>query len=185
MQHRFPAERPVQLYVELRSGDLTVNARDVDHVVVDVEGDRDQDVHVQASDDRVNVVEPKHTGFSLNRDRLSVTVTVPVASTLVAKLGSASVRTVGPLALARVNTASGDITLDEVAGPTKVRTGSGQISLRSAEGGADIKAGSGDIRIEEIEGDGNLVTGSGDVLVSRAGGRLNAKSGSGDLVIED
>src|SRR3712207_8377031 len=80
MLHEIPAPRPVEAYVELRSGDLEVTAAEVDVATVELTGSRADSVVVDSRDDRVSVVEPHRTGFLAGRGDLRVRLTVPTGS---------------------------------------------------------------------------------------------------------
>jgi DUF4097 and DUF4098 domain-containing protein YvlB len=184
MQHEFPASGPQHLYVELQSGDLDVIAVRTDRVTVDVVGDEDDTVLVEQEGDRVSVVGQRRTGFLLLQRRgVTVTVTAPEDSSLVTKLGSATVRTQGRLGEVRVSTGSGDVMLEEAAASAVVKTGSGAIRARVFGAAAHLQTGSGSITVEELHGDAQLTTGSGDIEVTWAARPVSLKSGSGDLTL--
>src|SRR5690349_24129449 len=111
MRHEIPAPRPVEAYVELRSGDLTVTATQTDQVVIEVTGSRADSVVVEAEDDRVSVVEPRRSGFLSGRGDLHVTLVVPELSGLASKLGSSTVRATGNLGAVRISSGAGNIAL--------------------------------------------------------------------------
>ena len=131
MKHEFPVSGPVEAYVELRSGDLTVHAAAADTVSVEVTGSRSDSVAVEAHGDRIRVVEPQRTGFLSGRGDLHVVVTVPDGSELSTKLGSASVRVTGTLGEVQIKSGAGDIHLGTVTGPALVKAGSGDITVES------------------------------------------------------
>ena len=185
MRHENPATGPVEAYVELQSGDVRITARPTDHVVVEVTGSRADSVVVEMHDDRLSVVEPSRTGFLSGRGDLHVALTIPDRSTLVGKLGSATVRGTGELASVRLNTGAGDVTLGPVAGAARLKTGAGDISIESVGADSEIKAGAGTITIGEVHGSTQLKTGAGSIDVGRATAPVTLKSGSGDLSVRD
>jgi DUF4097 and DUF4098 domain-containing protein YvlB len=183
MQHQFRGTVPQHLYVELQVGDVTVTATDTDLVTVEIADSDAGLVTVEQQGDRVSVVGQRRGGFFVSNRGVGVTVTAPAGSDLVTKLGSATVRTHGPLSELRVSTGSGEVTLDEVTGNAVVKTGSGSIHARRLGGAARLKAGSGTIRVGHLGADGQLTTGSGDIEVERAATSASLKSGSGDLTV--
>jgi hypothetical protein len=184
MSHEFPADGPQQIHVELHSGDLTVVAQAVDQVTVEVAGGGADEVVVERRGDDIAVVAPRRTGFLSPRPRLSVTVTAPVGSHLVARLGSAGVTTTGRLGAVRIVTGSGEVSVGEVE-QALVKTGSGDIRVLDVGGECELKAGSGEISVGHLSGSAHLVTGSGGIRVGHAAAPVSLKSGSGDLVVDD
>jgi DUF4097 and DUF4098 domain-containing protein YvlB len=190
MQKTFTTPHPVSLFVELRSGDLTVVTAETDETVVDVtvpHGD-DDDVSVEQRGDDISVV-ARHGGrgglFGASRDQVHVRVTVPHDSRLLTKLGSADVRVEGRLGETTLKSGSGDITLDELGAKTFVETGSGDLQIGSATGPLQVKCGSGQVTVERLGGPAQISTGSGDVLVGTALEAISVKSGSGDLRVRE
>lgn len=103
-----------------------------------------------------------------------------------AKLQSAS----GDVTIARclddceIRTASGDFRLDDVGGGLRVSSGSGDIDVDGPIGGdADLKSGSGDIEVASVGGTLKATTGSGDLTVGEVRGPAAARSGSGDVAL--
>jgi DUF4097 and DUF4098 domain-containing protein YvlB len=180
--HRFHTPQPVQLYVELGSGSIAIQADDTTESHVAVSG-RDADrVLVDLDGDRLSVVAPKDRSGFLGGDRkLDLTITVPTDSGLQVKTGSADLAARGRYAATHVRSGSGDVVVDEIGGPGLVETGSGDIRLHAAAQELRIKSGSGDVVIDRSAADVSISTGSGDVQLGTTGGRAAVKTGSGDL----
>ncbi len=102
MHRTFAAPEPQNLFVELPSGALSVTAAEVDAVDVEVTGRRADEVTIEHTDDQVNVIAPRGLGFLGSSADLSVTVTAPRGSSLVAKLGSARLSGRGTLGAVQV-----------------------------------------------------------------------------------
>jgi DUF4097 and DUF4098 domain-containing protein YvlB len=82
----------------------------------------------------------------------------------------------------QVKSGSGDVTLDRVHAPVQVATGSGDVVVVSADGPVTVKSGSGDARVRETHRDVSLTTASGDVVVDLAHrGQVSAHNVSGDI----
>ena len=182
MHHEFEAAGPQQAHVELQSGEVEVEAGAQPVLVVDVEGDRAEEVTVERTDSGVSVLGPRRAGFFSSRSDLRVRLRLPVGSDLSTKLGSAGLVGRGRLGAVRLSTGSGDIELEDVRSAS-VRTGSGDIVMGDIEADADLKAGSGDVRLRSVGGATRVVTGSGNVEIGDGQGALSLKSGSGDLAV--
>ncbi len=183
MQHEFPVTGPQRLYIELQSGSVDVTAAPGDTVTVQLSGSGADTVRVEQTEDGVSVVGARRSGFFADRHDVAVTVVAPVGSSLVTKVGSATVRTQGSLGEVRISTGSGEVELDEVTHGAVVTAGSGSITAQALGSAASLKAGSGDIRVGQLAGDSELVTGSGNILVDRASATVSLKTGSGDLTV--
>lgn len=184
MERIFDTPGPIELYAELGKGSLTVNASDTARTVVTVTGRRADEVEVGQSGDQVAVVAPRSNGIFGDDSRLDVTVSLPTASRLVTKTGSANQTTTGELASVRVKTGSGDVDIETVTAPSALESGSGDVTVGHA-GEIRFKSGSGDIRLRHLAGDCSVSTGSGDVSIGTAEGRVQTKSGSGDLQVAE
>ena len=180
--YQFETHQPVQLYVELGAGTVSVQAEETTESRVQVTG-RDADrVVVELEGDHLNVVAPKdRTGFLSGDRKLDVRITVPTDSRLQAKSGSADVAARGRYSAAHVRTGSGDVSVDACDAATLVETGSGNIRLRSADGPLRVKSGSGDVVVDHTGDAVSVSTGSGDVQLGASDGPVQVKTGSGDL----
>jgi DUF4097 and DUF4098 domain-containing protein YvlB len=190
MQRRFHTPDPVNLYVELRSGDLVVTARDGNETLVDVLGHDGDDSHAVSVDqhgDTISVVgiAGRQGFFGSSQQRLTVHVTVPTDSRLTTKLGSADLRAEGRLAGGLLKTGSGDVRADELSGETVVETGSGDVWIDAAAGSLRVKCGSGDVAIERLDAPAEISTGSGDIIVGAASAAISLKSGSGTARVRE
>jgi DUF4097 and DUF4098 domain-containing protein YvlB len=184
MQRTFTTEQPVSLYVELRSGDLVVSARDTTETVVDVTGSNTDDprtVSIEQRGDDIVVVAlaGRHGFFGSSQQQLSVHVTVPTDSRVTTKLGSADLRADGRLGDSLLRTGSGETRIAGLGGSGVVEAGSGDITIDSAAGSLRVKCGSGDVTVERLDGPAEISTGSGDVTVGTATAPISVKSGSG------
>ena len=182
MERTFDTPNPVNLYVELGSGSVDVTATEVTTTEVVALGEHADEVRIDREGDRISVIGPKGRGGFFGGDpKIDLRITVPTASELVSKTGSADQRTAGTLALVKAKSGSGDIAVARVSGATVVDTGSGDITVNDA--GADLRAksGSGDVGVASVAGSAGISTGSGDVTIGATGGAAVLKSGSGDL----
>ena len=183
MERTFDTPEPVELYVELGTGEVRIEATETSTTEVTATGAHADEVTVEQRGTRIAVVGPKRrTGFLGGSDsKILLTITVPAYSELVTKTGSADQHMTGTLAQVSARSGSGDIQLDTMTGPAVVDTGSGDITLNDAGADVRVKSGSGDIGVASVAGTTGISTGSGDVTVGAAGGAIVLKSGSGDL----
>lgn len=187
--HTFDTPEPIELYVENGRGLVEVTASGTTVTSVRITGERAEEFEVRDLEDgtgsrRIAILAPQRGGGFLGRDpRTDIVVEVPVASALTAKVGSSDVRTRGRLDDTRVETGSGDVTLDVVDGSTLVQSGSGDLEAHHLAGDARIKTGSGDVVVRSAASSLVVSTGSGDVRVDAAGDDLAVKTGSGDAAI--
>ena len=182
----FDTPEPIELYVENGRGSVEVTATDTTETTVRITGDRAEEFDVRDLADgrgtpRIAIIAPPRSGGFLGRDpRAEIVVEVPVASALHAKVGSSDVAAHGRFADMRVDSGSGDVTLDIVEGDTVVHSGSGDLLAEHLVGEASLKSGSGDIVVRRSESSLVVTTGSGDVRVESARDDLAIKTGSGD-----
>jgi DUF4097 and DUF4098 domain-containing protein YvlB len=186
MRKTFETTEPIQLYVELGSGDLVAHAEEVAETTVDVTGKDADDVVVEQRGTEIVVLGKQQRGgfFGGSRD-LDVRVTMPSNSRLTTKLGSADLRVTGRLGGATLRTGSGDVDLETVHGEVHVESGSGDLSIEEVTGALEVKTGSGDVRMQRLRGPGQVSTGSGEVTIGAAEESVQVRSGSGDLRLRD
>jgi DUF4097 and DUF4098 domain-containing protein YvlB len=184
MNKTFSTPHPVSLVVELKSGDLVVDAADTADTVVEVSGKDADEVSVEQRGEEILVL-ARQGGFFSSAPQLSVHVSLPQDSRLSAKLGSADVRVTGRLGACTLKSGSGDVRVDELAGDSTIETGSGDVSATVAGGALRVTCGSGDVQLDRVSGRTEVATGSGDVLVGSSSDALRVKSGSGDLRVRE
>ena len=183
MERTFDTPAPVDLHVEIGSGDVTVTAADTAQTIIEVVGREADDTRVEQSGRTISVVGPRQGSGRIFGGGLRVTVSLPARSDLSTRLGSADLVTRGALGRCRLKTGSGDAKLEEAATAEAV-SGSGNVSIEWLSGDLDARAGSGHISVRQLGGAARTVTGSGDVSIGTAEGPMTAKSGSGDVTID-
>ncbi len=182
MKQTFETHEPVELFVEIGRGSVTLDAAEVTESAVEVTGDRSDEVFLELSGKQLSVIGPRHrTGFFGGEANLCVTVSVPSASQLHVKTGSADVSATGSWGATQVKSGSGQVRLTEIGAPALIETGSGDITAERILGEARIKSGSGDVRVRRADSAALVSTGSGDVELGVASGPVVVKTGSGDL----
>ncbi|WP_210649537.1 DUF4097 family beta strand repeat-containing protein [Nocardioides sp. SYSU D00065] len=180
----FDTPEPIDLYVENGRGTVEVTATGTTQTTVRITSDRADEYDVRDLSDghgprRIGIIAPRSGAFGKD-PRAEIVVEVPVASGLQAKVGSSDLAARGRFADTRVDSGSGDVSLDVVDGDTVVQTGSGDLAARHLAGEARLKSGSGDILVHLADSSLVITTGSGDVRVEAARDGLAVKTGSGD-----
>lgn len=210
-RHDFVTSGPVDLRVELGTGEIDITSSDTGTTTIELEPmhgdsyakDLIANARVEQSGDKVWVVMPKSKGGLFGRKgQVRATISLPYESSLKIDTASADVEGRGRFGQVAINTGSGDIQLDQIAagdlkagsgdleverviGEIKVKTGSGDVTLGPVGGACEVLAGSGDVSLDSVEGSLKVKTGSGDVSVKAGGDRVDAMAGSGDLVIKE
>ncbi len=132
----------------------------------------------------VKVVMPR--GGSYSRGGTELQVKVPAASKLEVSSVSADVESRGVRGALRVNSVSGNVTLDFDAAPLEVKTVSGDVNLRGTGRAATsrVTTVSGDLRVERGAGSLEATTVSGDLALALEGLRsLRLRTTSGDVAL--
>ncbi|HVK22852.1 MAG TPA: DUF4097 family beta strand repeat-containing protein [Actinokineospora sp.] len=111
---------------------------------------------------------------------LSVVVTAPAGSNVVARAGNAPVTVTGDAGRVEA-TAVGTIRVATAAG-VKLRSGGGDVESAVVTGSSSVHTGGGNVWLGTVSGDMMVRTGTGNVTVADAtAGQLELTSGSGDL----
>jgi DUF4097 and DUF4098 domain-containing protein YvlB len=192
----FQTPEPITLSVELSSGEVNVLAVTTDVTEIDLvplEGsDRDAEsvisrARIEQVGDTITVHVPdgKSLGFLRRTPELSLTVRMPAGSNLEARLRSADLKADGELGGAKVEVASGDVWLGDLAGDVTTTSASGDIRVGTVGGNVRLNSGSGDLTIERACGDCTTQTASGDIQIDAAEGGLTARTASGDVTIRE
>lgn len=202
--HRFPADGPIGLTVEQRSGDVVVTAADdATEILVELRpaGHDGEDLAhrtlVEHRPGALRIEVPRTTSLLGRSTSVDITVTVPTGSRVDAQAGSGDLRLDGRFADVAAKCGSGDIAVDtcsdlqlttgsgdvyvtETAG-ARVRTGSGSIRFGTAGGTVELESGSGSIDVEQSLSSGRVSAASGDIRLAAVDGRVELKTASGDI----
>ena len=120
MEYNFETPSPVDLYLELDRGQVSVTAGATGQSSIRVEGDQPERLQVAQEGDHLRAVVERRSLFDF-APSLQVWVTVPAESRVVVKTGSADVAISGLLAEAVVASGSGAVEVADVSGLTRVR----------------------------------------------------------------
>ncbi|MGH3793909.1 MAG: DUF4097 family beta strand repeat-containing protein [Pseudonocardiaceae bacterium] len=163
------------------SGDLAAEA--VRHTLIDCTGQR------------LTVRTPQDA--PLRSVALTIQLTAPAGSALLARSGSADVLVDGVAGRLDASTGAGQVRAQQCTGGVDIRTGAGDVRLGSVLGTLRVRTGSGAVDVISIGNDisdvsaagadsaANVQTGSGNVRFGAVRRDVTARSGSGDLVVVD
>lgn len=184
----FPGSDPIDVFVDLASGWVSLDARPVSATTVEVTPSRFSrnaeklidEVRVTFDRGRLEVTGPRRAGLFRGHAAFNVTVTLPEGSRCRVRTASADISSTGELAELEAHTASGDITAARVTGHLWAETSSGDVRLDET-GPAEVRTASGDVRLTQARDDVNVRTASGDVTIAGAAASVNAMTASGDF----
>ncbi len=199
MEARFDTPGPVSLRVTNASGKVAIETHDEPTTEVQVVA-----LHPDAEElaGRARVSEratslghevsveipqarPKARFWAGDSAAVGVLVRVPCDTELDVSTASACVAAHGRYRAARVRSASGRISLDEITGAASVRTANGDIEVGSVGDLAEIETASGDVKVGVTSAGGKIATASGDVDLGRAERPTRVHTASGDVRLKD
>src|SRR2546423_427356 len=188
----FSYQDRITLSARLAAGAMFVAAEPRETATVDVQPydssaasrEAAEQTVVEMRGDTLHVEAPDH-GWRLRRSgRLRVDVRLPEDSRVVIKLAGADASCEGRFGDTRIDSASGDVTVDHVAGSLTLRSASGNLRAARVDGPASTQTASGDVVIGYTGTDLSVDTASGDVTVEQAAGSVRARTASGDLRLD-
>ncbi len=178
-QRTLPVTGPVRMDLTTGSGDVRVRASNSNQVQISG--------HIRASEWFAGNVEEKIKRLEANppiqqsgndirighiddpelRHNISISyeVTVPAETEL------------------RVETGSGNQTVEGIRGPLEVNAGSGGLKIAEIGDRVHAETGSGDIEIDRVKGNVHAKTGSGSIRAEEVAGGFEADSGSGHITL--
>jgi hypothetical protein len=87
------------------------------------------------------------------------------------------------LALAQVNTDSGNVSIAEIAGRVEARSGGGGMRLMKIAGPVKAELGGGGLEAANISGELTLVAGGGPIRIMGSNGPIRAQSAGGSIFV--
>jgi len=87
------------------------------------------------------------------------------------------------LALARLETSGGGVTVNGISGRVEAESGGGKVHLDNIGGSVRAETGGDSIEIGSVGGDLRLETGGGKIYITDARGRVDASTGGGNIVL--
>lgn len=192
--YTFPTPAPINAFVELSAGNLTVHASDRQDTRVQIRPRRagragDQRLAEQTTvdfhDNRLTVIAPKPANLLAwlgGFDAVEVFIELPTGSGLDATSGAGSLSASGILGDTRFRSGAGSVVLDRATALT-VKTGSGRISAAQVIGTLSAQSGSGAVEIGSTHGEATLRSASGRISVRSAHGPLSCTTAAGRVEI--
>ncbi len=122
--------------------------------------------------------------FGHSRPRVDYQITVPTKTQakIESRSGLVEVEAIaGPL---RIDSRSGKVSVREVSSDVEIQSRSGTVRAESIGGSLDAESRSGTIRVKGCGGDASLESRSGSLTIEDVGGRLNAGIRSGSFKYE-
>ncbi|HZO98164.1 MAG TPA: DUF4097 family beta strand repeat-containing protein [Gaiellaceae bacterium] len=195
MNKTFDVSGPVNVDVQLSSGDIRLERSDNDTAEVSLEA---HDAEAQELIDSARVelrgrdliidVPGKQRGFNLANffggRGIICRVRCADHSSLRARTKSADIVVAIDLAEADIATASGDARLQNVDGDLAFKGASGDLRAGHVGGRASINTASGDIELRDVGGSFHANTASGDISVEAAHDDVKANTASGDVSVD-
>jgi hypothetical protein len=194
----FDTPGSVSLQIRLPSGRVVVTTADEPRTSVDVisSGRRGSD----AVDSIEITSKERHDGHLISiehRDQIrwgpiqiswssdvEVRVTCPPGSNLEFAGGSADLRVTGELGDVSAKTASGEMTLGDVARRLEAKTASGDLTVGTIAEGGQIVTVSGDVHIRGFDRDLTARSVSGDIRIERVRAPLQVGTTSGNMILD-
>ncbi len=200
----FTATGPIDVQIDVPSGDIDIEAIPTDLVTVEVHAPEDAGVVVALNDGRLQITVPRPTGWlaSWRAEAPHLRVVVPHGSSLrvhavsaethvrgswralILESQSGDIRISAECTTLAATSSSGDIDADHAPVGAVLRSGSGDLRVGHCASDASLSAGSGDVTVGSMTSGGSLKTGSGGVNVGTAGGEIALSTGSGDAHIQ-
>lgn len=178
IEQTFSVTDVADLEISVPTGSLTVESGPTGTVEVTVDTKNSEGWRLSQTGDSIFVGYERGTIGSGGRAR--VRVVAPEGSSLKVSTASGSVRAQLELNRVTVNTASGDVYLED-ARSVAIKTASGDVVLGNVGDEITVRSASGDVRVSTVGGAAGLTTASGDISIERARGPLSVTSASGDL----
>ena len=131
LRHR----EPPRLRFGIGAGRVELETADVAETTVEVEAIRGNVEDLKVEQHSRDIVIEGRKRFGFKGDEYDIRVRTPYGSEVDANIASATFRAAGRLGAVEVNTASGDVQVEDVERNAKVRSASGDVQLGSS--GAD------------------------------------------------
>jgi DUF4097 and DUF4098 domain-containing protein YvlB len=184
VRYDFATPEPPKLRFGIAAGRIEVETTDVAETTVEVEAIRGDVGDLEVEQRGRDIVVQSRKRFAFKSDQqFDVRVRAPLGSEVDASVASASFRATGRLSKIEVNTASGDVQVEDVEGDVKIHSASGDVQIGSVGGRTEVNTASGDVQIGSAAGGGTIRSASGDVQLAEAAKQVKLQTASGDMVI--
>jgi DUF4097 and DUF4098 domain-containing protein YvlB len=175
----FEVGETARVIATTRRGDITVVVGEPGNVEIAMTGSGSNGFDV-GQVGNVITVEPGGRGFFAAT--ADIVLTVPTRTTLELSCTSGDIDVQGEVDELRASVASGDVRAGSVRGVCRVNSASGDIIVEQMED-AEINTASGDVRLGRVTGALRLNSASGDVYVDEVGESIKTKVASSTVRI--
>ena len=174
-----------RLEVEVRSGDVRVDAVERDDIAVEerVRFSWRRPSSSQALAGGVLRLDGGCTGVNWAPCGISYRLEVPAGTEVVVRTGGGDLRVAGVRAGVKLDTGSGEVAIDRVTGTVDVNRGAATSPSTRSRATSGPSAGSGNIDVRGVTGAVAAETSGGDVRVDGATRGARISSGSGGLTV--
>jgi DUF4097 and DUF4098 domain-containing protein YvlB len=184
VRYDFATPEPPKLRFGIGAGRIEVETADVAETTVEVEAIRGDVEDLKVEQHGRDVVVESRKRFGLKSDQeFDIRIRAPYGSEVDANVASAPFRATGRLSKLEINTASGDVQVENVDRDVKIHSASGHVQLGSVGGRTDVNTASGDVQVDSAGGGGTIRSASGDVQIAEAARQVKLQTASGDMVI--
>jgi DUF4097 and DUF4098 domain-containing protein YvlB len=83
----------------------------------------------------------------------------------------------------RLTTATGQVTVEHVAGNAEIHTSSGKVRVGDVDGSLEVKNSNGDNEIGAVGGEVRVRASNGGIVVARGAGNVDAKTSNGSIQV--
>ncbi|WP_026423266.1 DUF4097 family beta strand repeat-containing protein [Actinokineospora inagensis] len=191
---KFDTPEAISLVVELGVGDVRITASDRGDTVVEVRPSDETDesdvkaarqVTVEYANGTLQISGPKARVFDFSRKTRAVDISIelPTGSRVSADLQAGGFRGAGVLGECRFKTSIGNVGLDRT-GPLRLDTGTGHVTVEGVAGSAEVTTGSGKIRIGDVDGGAVVKNSNGNTTIGAVAGDLRVRSANGEIEVE-
>ena len=198
--HVFETPGQARLRVRNPAGQVSIDAGDTSETLVELEPLRDDDASreaveratVEQNGDEITVhIGSGEKGFNIGpawisfgrTPQVGVRIRCPQGSELEFATASADLTVKGRLGEVDAKSASGDLSLEEVA-ELGAHSASGDVRATVVDGSARVQTVSGDVRLDTVRGALTATLVSGDFAVGDAQSDVEVKTVSGDLRVD-
>ncbi len=192
----FDTPEPIDVTVDIPSGDVRVTASDRTDTVVEVRPSDERDANdveaaeqtrVEYQNGKLLVKTPKARGITFpwkNRWSVEVRIEVPTGSRVEGETGMGDLRFAGLLGECRIKSGTGHVEVDRT-GPLRLHTATGNITVDAVDGDAEITTASGTLRVGAIDGTAVVKNSNGPSTIGRVSGDLRMRASNGDISVAE
>jgi DUF4097 and DUF4098 domain-containing protein YvlB len=188
----FPRTTPLLVNISNPIGSVEVVAEERDSVNVTVtpldssRQDREsaENTRIDLRSDELVIEAPKGSGYMRQGTRLKIEVQTPTDSDVRIVVASATVKCTGQYRTVNINSASGEVEVENATGNVRLRTSSGDSRINNVGGEFNARTASGELIANDVVGPTVLRTASGHINIASVQTDVRSRSSSGDLRID-